>query len=139
MLDARRPCGLEADELERRLLELVRQVAPALLAEPGVGPISAAAIVLAWSHHGRIRNDADGYYQTMSNEAKAVIVAAQASADATKKAASALDKAGGEAYVKMELAKMLATKKILIVPASNVSTMNVNQMVDYLLGKQTKD
>ena len=51
-------CGLEADELERRLLVLVRQVAPALLDEPGVGPISAAAIVLAWSHHGRIRNDA---------------------------------------------------------------------------------
>ena len=51
-------CGLEADELERRLLTLVRQVAPVLLAEPGVGPISAAAIVLAWSHHGRIRNDA---------------------------------------------------------------------------------
>ncbi len=53
-----RACGLEADELERRLLALLRDVAPALLAEPGVGPISAAAIVLAWSHHGRIRNDA---------------------------------------------------------------------------------
>jgi transposase len=51
-------CGLEADELERRLLVLVRTVAPALLDEPGIGPISAAAIVLAWSHHGRIRNDA---------------------------------------------------------------------------------
>lgn len=53
-----RTCGLEADDLEHRLVVLLRDVAPALLAEPGVGPISAAAIVLAWSHHGRVRNEA---------------------------------------------------------------------------------
>ncbi|MCK6545049.1 hypothetical protein L6R52_04220 [Myxococcota bacterium] len=88
---------------------------------------------------GRVRNEADGYYQTQSNQAKAIIAAAQASSEATRKAAAAMDKAGGDSYVKMELAKMLATKRILIVPASNVSTMNVNQMVDYLLGQANRD
>src|SRR5262249_15991849 len=85
---------------------------------------------------GRVRNQADGYYQTQSNEAKAMIAAAQAESSATKKEAEALGKLGGDAYVKMQLAKQLAQKRILIVPASNVSTMNVNQLVDYLVGKQ---
>lgn len=85
---------------------------------------------------GRVRNEADGYYQTQSNEAKAMIAAAQADASATKKEAEALGKLGGDAYVKMQLAKQLAQKRILIVPASNVSTMNVNQLVDYLIARQ---
>jgi transposase len=51
-------CGREADELEAELRRLLRQCVPELLDQPGVGPISAAAIFLAWSHHGRIRNDA---------------------------------------------------------------------------------
>jgi regulator of protease activity HflC (stomatin/prohibitin superfamily) len=84
---------------------------------------------------GRVRNDADGYYQTKSNEAKAVLAGAQAESDATRKEAEALARLGGDSYVKMQLAKQLAKKKIMIVPASNVSTMNVNQMVDYLVGK----
>ena len=29
-----------------------------LLAEPGIGPISAAVFYLAWSHHGRVRSEA---------------------------------------------------------------------------------
>jgi regulator of protease activity HflC (stomatin/prohibitin superfamily) len=86
---------------------------------------------------GRVRNEADGYYQTKSNEAKAMLAAAQAEAEATKKEGEGLGKLGGDAYVKMQLAKQLATKRILIVPASNVSTMNVNQVMDYLLGKQS--
>ena len=51
-------CGAEAAELEHHLELVLRDRVPALLAEPGVGPISAAAIYLAWSHTGRIRNDA---------------------------------------------------------------------------------
>ncbi len=51
-------CGQEADELEAELGRILTDQVPHLLAEPGVGPISAAAIYLAWSHHGRIRNDA---------------------------------------------------------------------------------
>jgi len=42
---------------------------------------------------------------------------------------------GGDAYVKMQVAKQFAKKKILIVPGSNVSTMNVNELVDYLVGR----
>jgi transposase len=51
-------CGLEADEFEAELRRLVHECVPELLDQPGVGPISAAVIYLAWSHHGRIRNDA---------------------------------------------------------------------------------
>ena len=51
-------CDAEADELEAELGRILADQVPHLLAEPGVGPISAAAIYLAWSHRGRIRNDA---------------------------------------------------------------------------------
>jgi len=49
---------LEAGELERELLALVRALAPALLDEPGVGPVVAAQLIVAWSHHGRLRSEA---------------------------------------------------------------------------------
>jgi regulator of protease activity HflC (stomatin/prohibitin superfamily) len=91
----------------------------------------------AMGEAGQIRNAADGYYQTKSNEAKAMLASAKAEAESTKKEAEAFAKMGGDAYVKMQLAKQFATKRIMIVPASNVSTMNVNEMMDYLLGKQT--
>lgn len=48
----------EAKTLERELASRVRQLAPALLARPGVGPISAASLLIAWSHPGRLRNEA---------------------------------------------------------------------------------
>jgi transposase len=37
---------------------LVGQSCPALLDEPGVGPITAATALCAWSHRGRVRNEA---------------------------------------------------------------------------------
>jgi regulator of protease activity HflC (stomatin/prohibitin superfamily) len=84
---------------------------------------------------GRIRNEADGYYQTKINEAKAVVAVAQAEAEGVRKEAEALGKLGGDAYVKIQVSKQLSTKKIILVPGTNVSTMDVNKMVDYLLGK----
>jgi regulator of protease activity HflC (stomatin/prohibitin superfamily) len=84
---------------------------------------------------GRTRNEADGYYQTKTNEAKAVIAVAQAEAEGVKKEAEALGKLGGDAYVKMQVAKMLSNKRIMIVPGSNVSTMDVNAMVNFLMGR----
>jgi transposase len=51
-------CEQEATELEAELKAILTIEVPHLLAEPGVGPISAAAIYLAWSHHGRIRHEA---------------------------------------------------------------------------------
>jgi transposase len=50
--------SLEAAELERELLAHVRALAPALLDEPGIGPIVAAQLLIAWSHHGRLRSEA---------------------------------------------------------------------------------
>ena len=49
---------LEAAELERELLGHVQALAPRLLDEPGVGPIVAAQLIVAWSHHGRLHSEA---------------------------------------------------------------------------------
>jgi transposase len=49
---------LEAAELERELLGHLRALAPALLDEPGVGPIVAAQLLVTWSHRGRVRSEA---------------------------------------------------------------------------------
>jgi transposase len=48
----------EAAELEHDLLGHVRALAPRLLDEPGVAPIVAAQLIVAWSHHGRVRSEA---------------------------------------------------------------------------------
>jgi transposase len=57
---ARRALALEAEaaDLESQLELLVRELAPALLAQPGVGVISAAQLFSAWSHRGRFRSEA---------------------------------------------------------------------------------
>jgi transposase len=49
---------VEADQLEHEILAHVRPLAPALLDEPGVGPIVAAQLIVAWSHRGRLRSEA---------------------------------------------------------------------------------
>ncbi|MET7305506.1 IS110 family transposase [Embleya sp. NPDC005575] len=48
----------EAKELEDELLSLVTVLAPRLLSLLGVGPISAAQILVSWSHAGRFRSEA---------------------------------------------------------------------------------
>jgi transposase len=48
----------EAAELEHEILGHVQALAPALLDEPGVGPIVAAQLLVAWSHRGRLRSEA---------------------------------------------------------------------------------
>jgi transposase len=41
-----------------RLRQLVAQVMPVLLEQPGVGPMSAAQLLVSWSHPGRCRSEA---------------------------------------------------------------------------------
>jgi transposase len=50
----------QAAELDVELLVLVPQhpAGSALLAEPGVGPVVAAQLLVSWSHRGRVRNEA---------------------------------------------------------------------------------
>ena len=48
----------EAAELRSELERLVAAVAPWLLELPGVGPISAAQVLVSWSHAGRLRSEA---------------------------------------------------------------------------------
>jgi transposase len=53
-----RQLRLEADELEEELGRRVQALAPALLERRGVGPICAAALLVAWSQPGRLRSEA---------------------------------------------------------------------------------
>jgi transposase len=57
---ARRALALqqEAQELEAEIKPIITELAPCLLTEMGVGPIVAAQILCAYSHHGRIRSKA---------------------------------------------------------------------------------
>lgn len=57
---ARQALFLEAQaaDLETELEELVTAAASELLALPGVGVVTAAQILISWSHAGRIRNEA---------------------------------------------------------------------------------
>ena len=48
----------EAHQHERDIASWVRATCPQLLDEYGVGPISAAQLLISWSHHGRIATDA---------------------------------------------------------------------------------
>ena len=48
----------EAKLLERELQQRLRALSPSLLELPGVGPISAAQVIVAWSHPGRLKSEA---------------------------------------------------------------------------------
>ena len=48
----------DAHQLEAELCQLVMDMAPALLSQPGIGPISAAQLLISWSHPGRFRSEA---------------------------------------------------------------------------------
>jgi transposase len=48
----------EARALAKELRVLVRAMAPVLLAQPGVGPVTAAQLLISWSHPGRLRSEA---------------------------------------------------------------------------------
>ncbi len=88
---------------------------------------------------GRLRNEADAYASKRSNAAKALLAQASAEADSTRKEAEALNKLGGDAYVKMQVARQFAAKRFTLVPQSNVSTMNVNQLLGVLLSEKPQE
>jgi len=48
----------EVTDHDRTLKQLLDQAAPRLIAERGIGYLTAAAFYLAWSHPGRCRNEA---------------------------------------------------------------------------------
>jgi len=47
----------DAKQLEVELRQLVMAMAPALLGQPGIGPISAAQLLISSSHPGRYRSE----------------------------------------------------------------------------------
>lgn len=48
----------ERDTIDAELEAIVEDLAPQLLDEFGVGPVSAAQVLISWSHSGRCRNEA---------------------------------------------------------------------------------
>lgn len=56
---ARRVAGLDEElaDIDRQLKVLVAKTAPQLLAEYGVGPVTAAQVIVSWSHAGRCRDE----------------------------------------------------------------------------------
>ena len=48
----------EAAQLEHAIRQQITKLAPTLLDQPGIGPITAAQLLISWSHPGRIRNEA---------------------------------------------------------------------------------
>jgi transposase len=48
----------DARQLEAELRQLIMAMAPALLTQPGIGPINAAQVLISWSHPGRFRSEA---------------------------------------------------------------------------------
>lgn len=48
----------EADDLEAEITQIVTSTRPQLLALPGVGALSAAQILISWSHASRFRSEA---------------------------------------------------------------------------------
>jgi transposase len=49
---------LEERELKHEIETLVDELAPRLLAEPGIGPVTAAQVLISWSHPGRVPTEA---------------------------------------------------------------------------------
>ena len=49
---------IEERELKREIEALVDELAPTLLGEPGVGPVTAAQLIISWSHPGRVPTEA---------------------------------------------------------------------------------
>ncbi|HEX8761556.1 MAG TPA: transposase [Pseudonocardiaceae bacterium] len=47
----------EANELQAEINQLVATMAPQLLTLPDVGPVSAAQVLISWSHPGRFRSE----------------------------------------------------------------------------------
>lgn len=48
----------QADAYEKEMKRLVEAMAPGLLAQPGLGTLTAAQILVSWSHPGRIASEA---------------------------------------------------------------------------------
>lgn len=57
---AKRVLALQSEERElaREIRVRVAELASKLLDEPGIGPISAAQLLVSWSHRGRVRSEA---------------------------------------------------------------------------------
>ena len=58
LVTAPEPLRARPNQLAKGLGVLVAAMAPVLLAQPGVGPVTAAQVLISWSHPGRLRSEA---------------------------------------------------------------------------------
>ena len=77
---------------------------------------------------------ADAYYEERKQEAKAIEIEGKAQAEAIIKMNESLEGEGGLAKVKLEIAKALQDKKILLMPFTqegfDIKSTNINRLID---------
>lgn len=78
--------------------------------------------------------NADAYYQKQAKQAEAILFEGKAEAEAITKMNEALSAKGGRTMVKLKMAEVLAGKKIIALPLSgnsgmNLQTMDINQLL----------
>lgn len=81
----------------------------------------------------RARIEADAYFEKQKAAAEAIRLEGEAEAEAIKKMNQALAGAGGETMVRLEVAKALKDKRIVLLPMSeggfNLKTTNINDLL----------
>jgi regulator of protease activity HflC (stomatin/prohibitin superfamily) len=78
--------------------------------------------------------EADAYYQQQQQIAKAISAEAKAEAAGIRAMNNALAEKGGKVMVKLEMAKALKGKKIIVLPTNsgnglNLQTMDMNELL----------
>ena len=85
--------------------------------------------------------DADAYYKKQENISKAIMEEAKAESEGIRKMNQALAEQGGKVMVKLEMAKALKDKRIVLLPASSGSsidlkTLDVNKFLEVQLNEK---
>ena len=100
---------------------------------------AAAAIVAsvkaaADGEYERAKIEADAYYKQQESIAKAILAEGRAEAEGIQKMNEALAGSGGEAMVKLAIAKALAGKRIIMLPMGggglDLRTTDINQLLE---------
>jgi len=77
---------------------------------------------------------ADAYYDQQVQNAKAIVIEGENTAEAIRKQREAMASAGGETQVKMKIAENLKGKRIIMIPSAeggvNFRTLNLNEFLE---------
>ena len=91
-------------------------------------------IARADGQYEQARIEADAYYSQQEQIAQAIEAEGEAQAEGIRSLNEALAGSGGETMVKLEIARALAGKRIVLIPSSeggfNLRTLDMNQLLD---------